>query len=207
MRSLLFQSGALTCIWLVGALPPASPALFAQAGKPSPQALYESAKALAAAGSLGKAIQNYEAALAADPNFIPGLDELAWIRATSPDARFRNPAEAQRLAGRLVEMTHFKFRRSTGEEFSKSFKVHTTHTLAAAFAANGKFDQAVECALSSVETAQQLRQSDPSPASRKLLAESEVYLKLFRDGHAFIAPEGFSRTEVPIHQDEPAAKK
>jgi tetratricopeptide (TPR) repeat protein len=163
----------------------------------SPKTLYENARELSRSGDWEKAIAAYREVLAIDPDYIPALDDLAWIVATTPDERLRNPTEAERLAARLVNLTHFKLRRSTGTEFSAAYKVHTAHTLAAAFAAKGDFTSAVECALSSVETAEHLSLSHPAAA--ELLTESRKYLELYREKRPFVAPKGFRRTPVDVH--------
>ena len=58
------------------------------------------------------------------------LNNLAWIRATSPRAEFRDGAEAVRLAERACAMSSYK-------------KPLYEETLAAAYAEAGRFDEAV----------------------------------------------------------------
>ena len=53
--------------------------------------------------------------------------------ATHIDERFRNPAEAVRLAERACRLTEFK-------------NIESLDTLSAAYAAAGKFDEAIETA-------------------------------------------------------------
>src|SRR5579872_184938 len=137
----------------------------------SAAALYGAAAALAKSDRIGDAVEAYRAVLNIDPDFVPALDELSWIRATNSDPAIRNPAEAEKLAGHLVELTHYQFRRSTGGLYAKLFKIHASHTLAAAFAANGKMSRAVDYAIQSIETARQLIITDPSPAAEQLLRD------------------------------------
>ena len=61
------------------------------------------------------------------------MNEIAWIRATHPDAKVRNPPEAVRLAERAAERT------------SRQQPV-ILDTLAAAYAAAGDFDRAAATA-------------------------------------------------------------
>ena len=61
---------------------------------------------------------------------------------------------------------------------------------------SGDFKSAVECALSSVETAEQ---SNRSGAAADLLSESRKYLDLFRGGRPLVAPKDFRRTPVDVH--------
>jgi hypothetical protein len=167
--------------------------------QPSAEALYQNARELANRDQTQEAIQQYGAVLAADPDFVPALDELAWILATSADASCRKPAEAERLAGHLVELTHYKFRRTTWGMFAKEYKIHASHTLAAAFAANGNFERATGYAIQSLETAQRLQEVEPSATVERLIADGREYLKLYESHRPLIAPAGFRRTPVAMH--------
>jgi tetratricopeptide (TPR) repeat protein len=55
-----------------------------------------------AAGREAEAIGHGRAALARNPNLISAANNLAWVLATSADARLREPAEAVRLAEEVV---------------------------------------------------------------------------------------------------------
>ena len=196
LRFLLRSAGSVAAVaWSALLLSIPGPAIADQSPN---QALYEAAKTAADAGDTAKSIQTYRQLLAADPTFIPALDDLAWILATSPDSRYRDPAEAEKLAARVVEITHFKVRRSTGVEYSKEFKIRSAFTLSAAFAAEGKFTNAIECVSSSVETAREMARSQPAGIGSQLLTEATSYLKLFQAGQAFVAPATFKRTPVPL---------
>jgi len=164
-----------------------------------PPPSYESAQALRNAGKTAEAIRAYHQVLAIDPNDTRALDDLAWIRATSPNSMFRDPAEAELLAKRLVDLTHYKFRRSTGGLYAKAYKIHASHTLAAAFAANGNFTRAVQYAMQSLETVRRLLVVEPTPDAEQLLADAQEYLKVYQAGQPFVAPEGYRRTTVAMH--------
>jgi len=77
------------------------------------------------------------------------LNDLAWIRATAPDSRLRNGAEAVKLAEQACKLTEFKDPQLIG-------------TLAAAYAEAGQFEQAVENGERAKELALATGQSDVS---------------------------------------------
>ena len=159
---------------------------------------YDSARALAEAGRTAESIAGYKAVLALDWDYVPALDDLAWIRATCADGQFRNGAEAERLATHLVELAQYRFRAVTGGEFSRAFKIHASQTLAAAYAANGNFSGAVGYAIQSLETAERLNELSPSEMAAQLVADAKKYLKTYRSGAIFLSPTGFPRTPVPL---------
>ena len=66
--------------------------------------------ALAGLGRLDEAVAEYRKALKINPNDAIAYNKLAWIRATHPDPRFRDGAEAVTLARRAVNLA----RRSHG---------------------------------------------------------------------------------------------
>jgi Flp pilus assembly protein TadD len=93
--------------------------------------------ALEEKGNPAEAIQHYQKALELAPRSIPTLTNLAWLMATSPDASLRNGRKAVDLAGqadRLVGGTNSLVLR----------------TLAAAYAENGEFANAIRTARSAM---------------------------------------------------------
>ena len=60
--------------------------------------------ALASVGRLDEAVAEYESALKINPNDAIAQRNLAWIRATHPDPRFRDGAEALTLARRRPDL-------------------------------------------------------------------------------------------------------
>jgi tetratricopeptide (TPR) repeat protein len=82
-----------------------------------------------------------------DPNQLYAANSLAWIKATSKDEKFYNPPEALTFARRACELTEYK---NTG----------MLDTLAAALAANGQFDKAVETADKAIQLAKSTDQND-----------------------------------------------
>jgi tetratricopeptide (TPR) repeat protein len=96
--------------------------------------------ALEEKGNPTEAIQHYQKALELAPKSIPTLTNLAWLLATSQDASLRNGPKAVELAGqadRLVGGTNTLVLR----------------TLAAAYAENGEFANAIRTARSAMQLA------------------------------------------------------
>ena len=96
--------------------------------------------ALEETGNPGEAIEHYNKALELAPKSIPTLTNLAWLLATSQDASLRNGSKAVELAAqadRLVGGTNTLVLR----------------TLAAAYAENGEFANAIKTARSAMQLA------------------------------------------------------
>jgi tetratricopeptide (TPR) repeat protein len=96
--------------------------------------------ALEEKGNPAEAIQHYKKALEFAPESIPTLTNLAWLMATSQDASLRNglkAVELARQADRLVGGTNTLVLR----------------TLAAAYAENGEFANAIKTARSAMQLA------------------------------------------------------
>ncbi|MEJ2008700.1 MAG: rhomboid family intramembrane serine protease [Acidobacteriota bacterium] len=77
-----------------------------------------------------EAIKHYQEAIRLKPDFAGAHNNLAWLLATADDPKFREPAEAVAQAQKAVELSHWK---------DATF----LDTLAEAFYANGKYQQAV----------------------------------------------------------------
>ena len=86
-------------------------------------------------GRIKEAIVEYEKAVKLNPNDLGALSDLAWLRATSPDAALRNGKEAVELAERALHL-------SNGPEPP----IVVLNTLAAAYAEAGRFPEAVQTA-------------------------------------------------------------
>jgi tetratricopeptide (TPR) repeat protein len=87
--------------------------------------------ALDARGKGKLALAAWRSGLAVDPNHVPTLRRAAWLLATGRDASLRNPAEAVALAERAGRLTG-------GQDAS------VLDCAAAAYAASGRFADAVE---------------------------------------------------------------
>jgi tetratricopeptide (TPR) repeat protein len=113
-------------------------------------------------------IKQYTEALANAPDLVEALNNLAWIYATHPDPKFRNGAQAVRLAERACQVTHYQ-------------KTLFMGTLAAAYAEAGRFDEAVAMAGKARDHALSWKET--------LLAEkNEQLLQLYRSGKPYREP-------------------
>jgi tetratricopeptide (TPR) repeat protein len=92
------------------------------------EALNNRGFAWAKIGNLPKALEDFSRAIELEPLFLDAYNSKAWILATSSDERYRNPKQAIALALKGVAI---------------SDSVDSLDTLAAAYAANGQFDEAV----------------------------------------------------------------
>ena len=84
-------------------------------------------------GRAEEAHSHLQKALESAPNDAEAQKNMAWILATCPDARFRNGAEAVKLAERANELT-------------KGRNPVMAVTLAAAYAEVGRFSDAIKTA-------------------------------------------------------------
>ena len=103
-------------------------------------ACYNMGVALVGQGNLLDAIQNYERAIQLKPNYVKALTNLAYLLATSEDAQLRNGARAVTLSEQADELTGSK-------------NPVVLATLAAAYAEEGRYPEAVEAANRAIERA------------------------------------------------------
>jgi Flp pilus assembly protein TadD len=89
--------------------------------------------ALLSKGQIEQAISHYQAAIEIAPDNAFNLNNLAWVRAVNPEARFRDGPAAVQLAERACQLTDYKEPQLIG-------------TLAAAYAEVGRFEEAVVAA-------------------------------------------------------------
>jgi len=89
--------------------------------------------ALRQAGRPAQAVGHFREAARLDPTWVAALNQAAWLLATSSDATVREPGAALELAERAVQ-------------FTESRDPNTLDSLAAALAASGQFDRAIETA-------------------------------------------------------------
>ena len=80
-------------------------------------------------GDLGNALNDYTRALEINPFFVDAYNNKAWVLATCADQRFRDGGQAVSLAQKAVELKP---------------DVVSLDTLAAAYAAAGNFDAAID---------------------------------------------------------------
>lgn len=124
--------------------------------------------ALEKRGDIRGASNHFAQAIASRPEFGQALNNLAWIRATSPDAQYREPDEAVRLAEKACLLAG---RADPGY----------LDTLAAAYAGAGRFPEAV----ATMERAFDLLRSGSAVAN---IAPYEERLRLYRQGIAYLEP-------------------
>ena len=96
--------------------------------------------ALEEKGNSGEAVQHYEKALDLSPQSIPTLTNLAWLLATSQDASVRNGRKSIDLATQADRLTG-------------GANARVLQTMAAAYAENGDFVNAVRTVRSAMELA------------------------------------------------------
>ena len=117
--------------------------------------------ALVQKGQVEEAIAHYQAAINLEPTNAFFLNNLAWVLATQPQARFRNGEEAVRLAEQACLLTGYQEPQLLG-------------TLAAAYAEAGRFDEAVVTSEKAIE----LAQAHDQP---KLALKNQELLKLYQN--------------------------
>ena len=93
------------------------------------------------------AIKNWTRALELRPNNVNILNSLGWLMATADDASAENAARAVELSERACELSSYK-------------RPEFIDTLAAAYAAAGRFDEAVKTAKRAIEAAKAAGQED-----------------------------------------------
>ena len=118
-----------------------------------------------------RAIEDYRSALNVDPNYLPALNDLAWLLATCPIAEFRNGNEAIKNATKACELTEWKDHRYLG-------------TLAAAHAEADDYEAAIKWQKQAIRWL-------PDDKRRLLQRSHEYRLKQYESG----------KTNQPYHQD------
>jgi len=116
--------------------------------------------ALLELGEIDQAVAYFEQALRLAPDNLELMNNLAWVIATHPGLASRDPEKATRLAERLCQFTGYRIPRFLD-------------TLAVAYAATGKFDQAVNFAQRAIELGR-------SANEENLAAEIQNRLNLYK---------------------------
>lgn len=107
-----------------------------------------------------KAIADYAEAIRIEPKHVPSLNSLAWLKATCPDAKFRDGKQAVELAKKVIAVDS---------------SWHCFDTLAAAYAENGDFELAVTEQRKAIE---KLKVENPPDAEELKKAEARLALYL-----------------------------
>lgn len=114
------------------------------------------------------AIKHYRQALQKRPGWTELANNLAWMLATHASPQVRNPREAIKIAQAFCQ--------------SDPDNPSLLDTLAAAWAADGNFDKAIEVAENAVRFARQQRKT-------KLAASIQARLETYQQGQAFVEIE------------------
>jgi spermidine synthase len=93
------------------------------------------------------------------------MNSLAWLLATHKEDKFRNPEEAIRLAERACELTSYE-------------NAGLVDTLAAAYAAAGRFPDAVKTTERAIDLAESANQ-------QQLADEIKKRLELYKTGQPY----------------------
>ena len=144
------------------------------------EAHYNLAHALSAGGDSGAAVEAFQAALRIDSDWPAALRDLALLLATDADAGVRDPGEAVRLALRAVELADA---RAADERFATNPRDDALllDALATAYAAAGRFDEAV----STAEDARALVADEDAALAARIGARADRY----RDGRPPFDPQ------------------
>ena len=121
--------------------------------------------ALQKQGEISQAVKHFNNILKAEPDSVNALSSLAWILATTSNTELYNPAKAVKLARRACELTKYK-------------NPSALHMLAAAYASDGKFPQAIETAKTAIKLAK-------ATGREKLMREDQSLLQLYQQGRAY----------------------
>lgn len=124
------------------------------------------ARLLMLQGQSAEAIAQFEQALSRQPESVSALSGLAWIRATAADASLRRPGQAVAMAERARQL-------SRGQD-PQAFDA-----MAAAYAALGEFDKAVQVARAGIQAAE-------AAGQQRLSEEMRDRLSLYEQHQAFV---------------------
>lgn len=116
-------------------------------------------------GNIQDSLRHYEQALKNNPDSAEVQNNLAWALATVPLSEGGDPTRAVTLAERACKLTDNKL-------------APYLDTLAAAYAATGRFDDAIATAAKAIELARAAGQP-------QVVIEIEAHLKLYRSGQPY----------------------
>ena len=130
------------------------------------EAHYNLGLALQVTGNISEAIRHYRAAIKLRDDYAEPRNNLAWILATHPDPRYRNPREAVQLVQRA-------------NDIAQNQNAGILDTLSAAHAAAGNFELAVATADLAISLARQA-------GNQKFAEILQSRLDLYRQGKPYI---------------------
>ena len=111
-------------------------------------------------GDVEKAIEHWTKVVEFKPDAAEVKNNLAWVLATVEDEKLRNPGEAVRLAEGACELTDYN-------------QPEMLDTLGVAYAAAGRFDEAVEIA-------EKARELAVASGRKELVSDIEKHLELYK---------------------------
>jgi tetratricopeptide (TPR) repeat protein len=147
-------------------------AAFREAVRLTPNSVRDHLKLVSALyhqGYVVETLEEYREVIRLDPKHVEAHSQLAWLRATYPDAKFRDGKEAVKLATKATVL------------LSKNWD--HLDTLAAAFAEAGSFERAVGAQQEAINRLKAQRSPDP-----RLLDDFNRRLKLFQDRKPYREP-------------------
>ena len=142
-----------------------------------PEAHNNLGNALVRLGRLPEAMGHWEQALRSKPDYAEAENNLAWLLATLAPADGGDPVRAVTLAERACELTNNRV-------------AAYLDTLATAYAAAGRFDDAITTAQKAIGLAR-------SAGQTQILSEIETRLELYRAGRAYRAPASVTSPRGP----------
>jgi tetratricopeptide (TPR) repeat protein len=116
-------------------------------------------------GEFEKALVHWNEALEIKPDWVGVLNNIAWVKAAYEDKKFHDPKAAIRFAQKACELTGYT-------------RPALLHTLSVAYAADGRFDEAIETAEKAMSQAEALNK-------QQLTNEIQRHLELFRLGQPY----------------------
>ena len=111
-------------------------------------------------GRLDQAARHFRRVIELKGDWLPALNALAWLLATSPESQAQDVKQAVRLAQRAAELTQNR-------------DAPILDTLAAAYAADGQYDLAIVAAEAAIEIATQAKAQEMADVIR-------AHLELFQ---------------------------
>ena len=115
--------------------------------------------------SLSQAIKHWTEAVALKPDWAEVYNNLAWVLAANEDAKLRDPEEAVQFAKKACELTNYK-------------QPQMLDTLSVAYAAAGRFPQAIETAEKAINLAQ-------TTGKNELAEKIQKRLQLYQHGQPY----------------------
>ena len=123
--------------------------------------------ALVNKGMVDRAIEHFNEALRLEPDWVDPMNNIAWLLATRTESRLHDPQEAVRHAERACQLT-------------KHENPGLLDTLAVAYAAAGRFSEAITTAEAALGLVR--------PSDKELKTGLQNRLRLYKAGQAYIEP-------------------